>query len=118
MTKTVAKGAPINAKGKNNKEDDEPYVASKSAKGKKVKDENRPKRPMSSYFLFLQERRETLKKEQPTLQMGPQTKLMTEEWKAMDAKKKKKYEDLAIQAKEKFEKECTDLGIVNKAKSK
>ena len=62
--------ANAKSKGKSAKEDDEPYVASKSAKMKKEKDPNAPKRPMSAYFLFLNERRETLKKERPELKMG------------------------------------------------
>ena len=59
---------------------------------------------MSAYFLFLNERRETLKKEKPDLKMGEQTKLMTEEWNKMDDKKKKKYQDLAAKDKERYEK--------------
>ena len=97
--------ANAKAKSKSNKEDDEPYVASKSAKMKKEKDPNAPKRPMSSYFLFLNERRETLKQEKPDLKMGEQTKVMTAEWKSMDAKKKKKYEDLASKDKQRYETE-------------
>ena len=56
MTKKVVKG-------KSAKEDDEPYIASKTGKEKKAKDGNHPKRPMSSYFFFLQERRPVLRKD-------------------------------------------------------
>jgi high mobility group protein B1 len=43
--------------------------------------------------------------------MGGQTKVMTDEWKALDAKKKKKYEDLAIKEKDRYEKEMKDAGL-------
>ena len=105
MPTKVTNKSSAKGKSKSTKEEDEPYVASKSAKMKKEKDPNAPKRPMSSYFLFLNERRETLKKEKPELKMGEQTKVMTTEWKAMDAKKKKKYEDLAAKDKERYESE-------------
>lgn len=71
MAGKAVQKANIKQKGKASKnDDDEPYVASKSAKPKKERDANQPKRPMSSYFLFLNERRATLKKEQPDLKMG------------------------------------------------
>ena len=35
---------------------------------------------MSSYFHFLNDRKKTLKVEQPDLRMGESTKLMTGEW--------------------------------------
>lgn len=92
-------------KGKSSKnDDDEPYKASKSAKGKKEPvDENRVKRPLSAFFLFCNERRITLKQEEPSLMMGDQTKKMSAEWHNLDAKKKKKYEDLQAKEKERYE---------------
>lgn len=33
---------------------------------------------------------------------------MSEEWKSLDAKKKKKYEDLNAKDKERYEKECDE----------
>lgn len=71
---------------------------------------------MSSYFHFLNERRVTLKKEQPELLMGPQTKVMTSEWKALDDKKRKKYEDLAAKDKLRYEKELKEAGLAKPGK--
>jgi hypothetical protein len=41
---------------------------------------------------------------------------MTEEWKALDAKKKKKYEDLAIKEKDRYTKEMEKAGLGKKPK--
>ena len=61
------------------KEEDEAYVA--KSKAKKEKDPNAIKRPTSAYFLFMNDRRGTIKKENPTASMTDMTKIMTEEWK-------------------------------------
>jgi hypothetical protein len=91
----MAKGKD-KAIGKRAKKDsDEPYTVGKKGQPAKEKDPNAPKRPMSSYFHFLNDRRKSLKEEQPTLKMGESTKLMTGEWNKMTDKVKKKYEDLA-----------------------
>ena len=74
------------------------------------------KRPLSAFFLFCQERRVTLKAEEPSLGMGAQTKKMSEEWKAMDAKKKKKYEDLNEKDKKRYEDEVAAKGAPKKKK--
>ena len=93
-------------KGKSSKnDDDEPYVASKGAKAKKEKDPNAPKRPQSSYFLYCNERRVTLKKEKPELSMCEMTKELTKEWKALTEKQRKKYDDMQVKDKERYEKE-------------
>ncbi len=71
--KAVQKAIQKKGNGKPAKKDeDEAYTASKSAKGKKKgpEDENKIKRPLSAFFMFCNERRETLKKEEPSMQMG------------------------------------------------
>ncbi len=88
----MAKGQ-VKAGGKRAKKDsDEPYtLGKKQAAGgaeKKEKDPNAPKRPMSSYFHFLNDRRGSLKKEQPDLKLGETTKVMTGEWNKMTDKVK------------------------------
>ena len=72
-------------KGRGKKDSDEAYTTH-AGKPKKEKDPNAPKRPISSYFLFMNERRKTLKTEKPDAGMGEQTKIMTEEWKALTEK--------------------------------
>jgi len=98
-------------KGKVSKnEDDEPYVASKSAKGKKQENENKIKRPLSAFFHYCNERRVTLKAEEPSLSMGDSTKKMSEEWRNLDAKKRKKYDEAHEKDKERYEREMEASG--------
>ena len=81
------------------KDEDEAYTT-KLGKAQKEKDPNAPKRPMSSYFLFMNERRPILQKEKPELKFGELTKSLTDDWKSLSDKEKKKYEDMAAKAKE------------------
>ena len=92
VAKAQSKGA---SKGKS-----DAYVA----KAAVVSDENKVKRPTSAYFYYCNERRESMKKE-CTLSMTDQTKKMSEEWRNLDAKKKKKYDDMAAKDKERYERE-------------
>lgn len=59
----------------------------------------------------MNDRRKTLKTEQPSLSMGESTKLMTDEWKALTEKQKKKWDDLAAKDKERYNNECEEKGI-------
>lgn len=77
---------PATTKGKKEKEEDEAYCAGKAGRVKKEKDPNAPKRPMCAYFLFMNDRRLTLKNDHPKALMGEQTKIMTSEWKALSEK--------------------------------
>eukprot|EP00484_Ammonia_sp_Unknown_P002022 CAMPEP_0197021898 /NCGR_PEP_ID=MMETSP1384-20130603/2779_1 /TAXON_ID=29189 /ORGANISM="Ammonia sp." /LENGTH=203 /DNA_ID=CAMNT_0042449819 /DNA_START=52 /DNA_END=663 /DNA_ORIENTATION=+ len=67
------------------------------AKGK-PKDTNAPKRPQSSYFLFMNERRPILKKEHQDKSMTDISKLISKEWKELADKSE--YVDRAAQLKE------------------
>jgi hypothetical protein len=64
---------------------------------KKPKDPNAPKRPMSSYFLFSNERRAVMRKEMPEKKLTELSKLISVEWKELaddtKATYKKRWED-------------------------
>ncbi|GAB6029829.1 hypothetical protein CHUAL_005538 [Chamberlinius hualienensis] len=79
-----------------------PAGEKKPRKPKKERDENRPKRPLSAYFLWLNESREKLKKEYPGLSMTEMTKKAGEKWKEL--KDKTKWDKLAEVAKKDYEK--------------
>ena len=118
-TKAVpSKPAPVQAKPKPKakKDDDEAYTT-KAAKSTKEKDPDAPKRPQSSYFLFMNDRRPALQKEKPELKFGELTKVLTDDWKSLSDKDKKKYEDMAAKDKERYEKECEEKGIGKKKKT-
>ena len=70
------------AKGKDKKE-------KKTKRAKKDKDA--PKRALSAYFFYNQERRDSLKKEKPELNNKEIIKKMSEEWNALSDEKKKPY---------------------------
>ena len=65
---------------------------SKERKSKKQKkDKDAPKRAISAFFFYNQERREKLKKEKPELGNKEIIKTMSAEWNALSDEKKKPY---------------------------
>merc|ERR1712173_186583 len=66
---------------------------SKKSPKKPKAPESMPKRPMSSYFLFANERRESMKLEHPDKKLTELSKYIGAEWKVISAEDKKSYED-------------------------
>ncbi|PWA51165.1 High mobility group (HMG) box domain-containing protein [Artemisia annua] len=80
---------------------------SKAAK-KAAKDPNKPKRPPSAFFVFLEEFRKTFKKENPTIKaVSAVGKAGGEKWKSMSAADKAPYEAKAAKRKTDYEKLMT-----------
>ena len=84
----------------------------KGAKDKKEKktkrakkDKDAPKRALSAYFFYNQERRDSLKKEKPELNNKEIIKKMSEEWNALSDEKKKPYIAKAEADKKRYETE-------------
>ena len=73
---------------------------SRKRKPKRPKDPHAPKRPQSSYFLFMNERRPILKEEHKDKSMTDISKLISAEWKALGDKSK--YENKAAKLKEQY----------------
>eukprot|EP00887_Chlorella_sp_A99_P002324 scaffold10.g2324.t1 len=69
------------------------------------KDPNAPKRPQSAYFIFMNENREKIKKENPEATFGQIGKIAGEQWKALSDKEKEPYTKKAEKDKERYEKE-------------
>merc|ERR1719313_2608575 len=65
-------------------EDDEP-------KKRRKKDPNAPKRSLSSYMLFAQDRRPQLQKKNPAMKMKDIIRTMGQEWRSFTDKQKAKY---------------------------
>merc|ERR1719186_1728927 len=73
---------------------------------KKTKLPGQPKKPMSGYFLWLNEEgRELIKKEQPDAGVTDIAKAAGEKWREMGDSTKKKYEEMHKELKEKYEEE-------------
>ena len=58
---------------------------------KNKKDKDAPKKAISAYFFYIKERRESITKEQPSLNNKEIVKKMSEEWNALSNEKKKPY---------------------------
>ena len=69
--KAVAK--KIGGKKKKIDSEDEAYVGAKGAKDKKEKDPDAPKKPQTSYFLYMNAHRKEVKDANPDLAFGPLT---------------------------------------------
>eukprot|EP00092_Neocalanus_flemingeri_P038020 GFUD01041389.1.p1 GENE.GFUD01041389.1~~GFUD01041389.1.p1 ORF type:complete len:105 (-),score=47.39 GFUD01041389.1:72-386(-) len=73
---------------------------------KGVRAEGQPKRPMSAYFLWMNEEgRAMVKQKNPDAPITEVAKKCGEEWRGLDDASKKKYEKMQVQAKEKFDKD-------------
>merc|ERR1712204_32010 len=110
-TKTPKDKGKGKGKGKSSKkvekeEDEENEPPKKKAKGGKAKkvDDGKPKRPMSAYFLWMNEvGRKSAKEKYPEAPITEVSKRCGEEWKAMDEATKKTWEKKQEEAKKQFE---------------
>jgi hypothetical protein len=113
----AAAAAPPTKKGKGKKadSDDEAYQQKPTKQEKdNKKDPNHPKRPMSSYFLFMNAKRDPLKAAEPDLKFGELTKKLTEQWKSLTDKQREEWDNAALKDKERYAKECQERGILKK----
>jgi len=78
-------------------------AAEKEKKAKKKKDPNAPKKPMSAYMFFVNELRPKLKVERPELGILEVSKEAGKLWGSMDAEAKAKYEAMAAEDKQRYE---------------
>ncbi|KAI7734119.1 hypothetical protein M8C21_033195 [Ambrosia artemisiifolia] len=82
-----------------------PAKPAKTKAGKAAKDPNKPKRPPSAFFVFLEEFRVTFKKENPNVKaVSAVGKAGGEKWKSMSAAEKAPYEAKAAKRKTEYEK--------------
>merc|ERR1719326_2640205 len=94
----------------------ESYVPSETSgpatkKGKKEKDPNKPKRATTAYFYFLGDARAEIVRvdlKGDKSKVAEVTKIAGAKWKALDAKSKEKYEQLAAKDKERYAKEMEE----------
>lgn len=75
-------------------------------KAKKIKDPNAPKRPLSAYFIWLQEFRERMRVEKPKLVKNVKEfgKAAGEEWRTLDDSEKEPYQEKHLELKAAYEK--------------
>ena len=93
-----------NSKYKTIEEDEIKIFSGKKLK-KDKKDKEPPKRPISAFFFYTKERRDTLKKEQPNLDNKCLIVKMSDEWNKMTDSEKTKFKKLAENDKIRYERE-------------
>ncbi|POY70702.1 hypothetical protein BMF94_6285 [Rhodotorula taiwanensis] len=76
-----------------------------TAAAKPKKDPNAPKRNLSAYMIFSQDKRAEVKEENPDVSFGELGKLLGAKWKSVTPEEKKIYEDKAAADKTRYEKE-------------
>nr|AFJ24755.1 high mobility group-2 [Schmidtea mediterranea] len=72
---------------------------SKKAK-REAKDPNKPKAPLTAFFFFSNEHRQTVKEKNPEFKVGDIAKVLGKMW--SECKDKSKYEEMNKEAKEKY----------------
>lgn len=75
----------------------------KTRKQKKMKDPNQPKKWMSSFMFFCQDKRAAMREENP--EMRVRAKMLGEMWAKMEEKEKEKFEQMAKEDRERYEEE-------------
>lgn len=84
-------------------------TTNRAKKRKKTpRDATAPKQPLTGYFRFLNDRREKVRSENPTLSFAEITKLLASEWSTLPADQKQQYLDAAEQDKERYNREFSD----------
>jgi len=74
----------------------------RKAKGKKKKDPNKPKRGMSSFMFFANEKRPSVRAQFPQMAVTDIGRKLGELWKTVDPAEKKRFEDQAQRDKERY----------------
>ncbi|XP_058805003.1 high mobility group protein 20A-like [Phymastichus coffea] len=81
-------------------------TTNKAKKRKKIlRDSKAPKQPLTGYFRFLNDRREKVRTENPTMPFSEITKQLAAEWNVLPTDQKQQYLDAAEQDKERYSKE-------------
>ncbi|XP_060627929.1 FACT complex subunit SSRP1 [Anolis sagrei] len=89
----------------------------KQTEGKKMKDPNAPKRPLSAYMLWLNANRDKIRSESPGMSVTDVSKKAGELWKAMTKEKKEEWDRKAEDAKKDYEKAMKDYNEGGKSES-
>merc|ERR1712025_477253 len=84
------------------------FQAAKKAKkakkkaGKRPKDKNAPKRPLSAFFIFANEIRDAVKAENPEASIGQIGKILGQKWAELSEEEKTLYKKQNEKAKEQY----------------
>ena len=73
-----------------------------------------PKRGLSSYLFFCNDKRKELKEQNPEFSMTDMTKALSEAWKKLDENQKTRFEKMAAQDRERYEKQKAEFDKTGK----
>ncbi|XP_041029977.1 FACT complex subunit SSRP1-like [Carcharodon carcharias] len=96
---------------------EKPKKKKPESKKSKEKDPHAPKRPMSTYMLWLNANREKIKADNPGISVTELSKKAGELWKAMGKDKKEEWDTKAASAKKEYEKKMEEYRKSGKADS-
>ncbi|KMT02550.1 hypothetical protein BVRB_9g202370 [Beta vulgaris subsp. vulgaris] len=116
----VEKPAEVKKKAERKKPASSSEAGSESKKRKlsKVKDPNMPKRPMTAYFVFMEEFRKVYKEEHPESKGVKEfAKEAGAKWKALTDEEKKPYQEKAAELKVEYEKAMETYNAQNEEES-
>lgn len=72
---------------------------------KKKKDPNAPKRPLTAYLYFANDKRDGVRAKNPDLTLAQVTSLIGQQWRDLSSEDKKPYEEKAVADKKRYESE-------------
>lgn len=75
----------------------------------KKKVQTGPKKPKSGFMFYSQDRRKTLKDEQPGLAITDASKVIGAEWRKLTDEEKRPYDESASKDRERYKKEKQDI---------
>ncbi|GMM49143.1 high-mobility group nucleosome-binding protein [Starmerella bacillaris] len=79
--------------------------ATRSGATRRKKDPDAPKRPITAYMFYAQNERKNVNRDKPDAKFGEVGKIIGERWRQLDAEGKKKYEDMAVEDKKRYDKQ-------------
>jgi high mobility group protein B2 len=75
---------------------------------RKKKDPNAPKRNMSAYFIYSNATRSDVREANPEAKFGDIARIISANWKQLGEKDKKKYDALAVEDKERYQRQMAE----------
>ena len=90
----------------------------KAAAKQASQEEIKIKKPVTSFFHFINDRRNKFKEDNPDMSMCQITKALSEVWKGLTDDERKKYEDLTTADRDRYNKELKEQGIPASKSSK
>ena len=117
MDKRESKKGKSKSKKEEVKTEEKPIVKTKPKKKKRDKDPNAPKKPLTAFMLYTNNRRPHIKKDNPSIVITDISKRIGAEWSAMTDEKKKSWQEKAKELKVDYEMKLLKYKEISKAEA-